>query len=198
MATDGSGWIRKTYAALKTAMSFTKADVGLGNVDNTSDTNKPISTAQQTALNGKENISNKSTNTSLGTSDTLYPSQKAVKDYVDGKAPTTKGMWIDGVYKPNAFPASAKVTTSGGNAVVHFTNGGTSGGAAIFPNNIYLSTVQVNPYGTTNNLQPGNRTLSNSNKTLTVEVRQTLLALAVLSLTTSANGLDCVITIWGD
>lgn len=31
----------------------TKADVGLGNVDNTSDTNKPVSTAVQTALNGK-------------------------------------------------------------------------------------------------------------------------------------------------
>ena len=33
----------------------TKAEVGLGNVDNTSDANKPISTATQTALNGKEN-----------------------------------------------------------------------------------------------------------------------------------------------
>lgn len=30
-----------------------KSDVGLGNVDNTSDANKPISTAQQTALDGK-------------------------------------------------------------------------------------------------------------------------------------------------
>lgn len=31
-----------------------KADVGLGNVDNTSDAAKPVSTAQQTALDGKE------------------------------------------------------------------------------------------------------------------------------------------------
>ncbi|NCX93647.1 MAG: hypothetical protein EBX40_03110 [Gammaproteobacteria bacterium] len=68
-----------------------KAFVGLGNVDNTSDLNKPISTATQTALNAKqdllgftpENIANKSTNTALGTSDTLYPSQNAVKTYVD-------------------------------------------------------------------------------------------------------------------
>jgi hypothetical protein len=60
-----------------------KADIGLDLVDNTSDLNKPISTATQTALNGKEDISNKSTNTSLGTSDTLYPTQKAVKTYVD-------------------------------------------------------------------------------------------------------------------
>lgn len=34
-----------------------KADLGLGNVDNTSDANKPLSTAQQTALNGKASIS---------------------------------------------------------------------------------------------------------------------------------------------
>lgn len=32
----------------------TKAQVGLGNVDNTSDANKPISTATQNALNGKQ------------------------------------------------------------------------------------------------------------------------------------------------
>lgn len=34
-------------------------------------------------ISGKEDVSNKSTNTSLGTSDTLYPTQKAVKTYVD-------------------------------------------------------------------------------------------------------------------
>ena len=36
--------------------SVTKAQVGLGNVDNTSDANKPISTATQNALNGKLSI----------------------------------------------------------------------------------------------------------------------------------------------
>lgn len=35
--------------------SVTKTQVGLSNVDNTSDANKPISTATQTALNAKEN-----------------------------------------------------------------------------------------------------------------------------------------------
>jgi PIN domain nuclease of toxin-antitoxin system len=38
--------------------SVTKAQVGLGNVDNTSDLNKPISTATQTALNLKYDASN--------------------------------------------------------------------------------------------------------------------------------------------
>ena len=36
--------------------SVTKAQVGLGNVDNTSDLNKPISTATQTALNSKQDV----------------------------------------------------------------------------------------------------------------------------------------------
>jgi len=36
-------------------IDLTKSDVGLGNVDNTSDVNKPISTATQTALDGKVN-----------------------------------------------------------------------------------------------------------------------------------------------
>lgn len=35
-------------------VTLTKSDVGLSNVDNTSDANKPISTATQTALDGKE------------------------------------------------------------------------------------------------------------------------------------------------
>lgn len=44
-----------TSVAGKTgAVSLVKGDVGLGNVDNTSDANKPISSATQTALDGKQ------------------------------------------------------------------------------------------------------------------------------------------------
>lgn len=39
--------------ALSADVTLVKGDVGLGNVDNTSDANKPVSTAQQTALDGK-------------------------------------------------------------------------------------------------------------------------------------------------
>lgn len=39
------------------AVTLVKSDVGLGNVDNTSDANKPVSTAQQTALDLKANSS---------------------------------------------------------------------------------------------------------------------------------------------
>jgi hypothetical protein len=39
------------------SVTLAKADVGLGNVDNTSDTNKPISSATQSALDGKAALS---------------------------------------------------------------------------------------------------------------------------------------------
>jgi uncharacterized protein YjbI with pentapeptide repeats len=79
-----------------TVSGITKAMVGLGNVDNTTDVAKPISTATQTALDLKanaadvttslalkEDVANKSTTVTLGNSDLFYPSQKAVKTYVD-------------------------------------------------------------------------------------------------------------------
>ena len=56
---DGSELINVPYpvtsVAGKTgAVTLAASDVGLGNVDNTSDANKPISTATQTALDGKQ------------------------------------------------------------------------------------------------------------------------------------------------
>lgn len=42
--------------AQKALLSLVKGDVGLGNVDNTADTAKPVSTAQQTALDLKANL----------------------------------------------------------------------------------------------------------------------------------------------
>ena len=47
------------YRGDKTWAALDKAAVGLGNVDNTSDANKPVSTAQLTALNAKEDKANK-------------------------------------------------------------------------------------------------------------------------------------------
>ena len=69
-----------------TVSGITKTMIGLSNADNTSDANKPVSTATQTALSLKEDISNKSTNiASDATSDTKYPSVKAIKTYVDAQ-----------------------------------------------------------------------------------------------------------------
>ncbi len=51
--------------ALSADVTVTKSDVGLGNVDNTSDTNKPVSSATQTALNGKSDVGHVHTFASL-------------------------------------------------------------------------------------------------------------------------------------
>jgi hypothetical protein len=81
-----------------TVSGITKAMLGLSNVENTADLAKPISTAIQAALDLKastttlalkENIANKSSATDLGglnPSDILFPTQKAVKDYVTANA----------------------------------------------------------------------------------------------------------------
>jgi hypothetical protein len=47
-------WVARTPAQVKTDLAIVKADVGLANVDNTADAAKPVSSAQQTALDGKQ------------------------------------------------------------------------------------------------------------------------------------------------
>lgn len=54
IAVDGTDVAVKGLKALAYKDSLTKADVGLGNVDNTSDEEKPISTATQAALDKKQ------------------------------------------------------------------------------------------------------------------------------------------------
>jgi hypothetical protein len=58
IASDGAGWIRKTYAQLKTALGLVKGDVGLGNVDNTADAAKSVASAA--ALTTARNIDGQS------------------------------------------------------------------------------------------------------------------------------------------
>jgi hypothetical protein len=61
-ATQLANWRQLSYPAAPVSsvagktgvVTLDKADVGLGNVDNVSDANKPVSTATQTALDGKE------------------------------------------------------------------------------------------------------------------------------------------------
>jgi len=53
------GLVTQYWRGDKSWQPLNRAAVGLGNVDNTSDLNKPISTATQTALNAKENTANK-------------------------------------------------------------------------------------------------------------------------------------------
>lgn len=63
-----------------------KTDIGLGNVDNTSDANKPISTATQEALDLKEDKTNKVTSLSTP-NNTTYPTTQAVSNAIDAIEP---------------------------------------------------------------------------------------------------------------
>jgi hypothetical protein len=73
-----------TYDNINDTVTFDvvvdKNDVGLGNVDNTSDANKPVSTAQQTALNLKQNSLVSGTNIKTLNSNTLLGSGDLVID----------------------------------------------------------------------------------------------------------------------
>ena len=53
---DGTTLEGRSASELKGDLSLVKGDVGLGNVDNTSDASKPVSTATATALNKKLNL----------------------------------------------------------------------------------------------------------------------------------------------
>jgi hypothetical protein len=92
IANGGTGATNSTDARL---------NLGLNNVNNTSDLNKPISIATQAALNGKENTSNKSTDGTLSSnSDIKFPTEKAVKTYVDASKSTLNNIVLNNVTSP--------------------------------------------------------------------------------------------------
>lgn len=95
IASDGTGWIKKTYVQFKTALGLVKADVELGNVDNTSDATKnaaAVTLTNKTLTSPVLNTGVSGTaidldSTMAANSDTLLPSQKAVKTALALKAP---------------------------------------------------------------------------------------------------------------
>jgi len=92
----------KTFTG--TTSGITKSMVGLNNVDNTSDANKPVSTATQTALNLKQDTLVSGTNIKTINSTTLLGSGNI----------TTGTVTSVGVSMPSAFSvANSPITTSG-------------------------------------------------------------------------------------
>lgn len=91
--------------------SVTKAQVGLGNVDNTSDLDKPISTATQTALNSKANSADLATVATSG----------SYNDLEDTPTIPTK---TSDLTNDSGFITSSSV----GNGTITITQGGTTKG----------------------------------------------------------------------
>ena len=93
---------------------ISKSSVGLGNVDNTSDANKPISTATQTALNGKQATvtGGASTITSSNlTANRALVSNGSGKVAVSAVTSTELG-YLDGVTSNIQTQINAKASTS--------------------------------------------------------------------------------------
>ena len=86
--TAGAGAVEELNAATaKTLLALVKGDVGLGNADNTSDADKPVSTATATALGGKQSA--------LG----FVPENSANKGATNGYVPLVGGQ-IPQAYLP--------------------------------------------------------------------------------------------------
>ena len=65
--------------------AYTAEEIGLGNVDNTADKDKPISSAMQTALDGKADMSHKHTISDITDMPASLPASGGNADTVDGK-----------------------------------------------------------------------------------------------------------------
>jgi hypothetical protein len=104
-----------------TVAGITKSMVGLGNVDNTSDVNKPISNATQTQLNTKLALTGGTLSGSLYlAADPVQNLEAATKQYVDGIA--------SGV---NAHDSVAVATTANLSATYTAGSAGADGGTGV-------------------------------------------------------------------
>lgn len=142
--TIAAGTATQYWRGDKTWQSMTKAAVGLSNVDNTSDTNKPVSTAQQTALNAKEPtvaagttaqfyrgdktwVTPDKNSVGLGnvdnTSDANKPVSTATQNALNLKLDATKNFY----WQPNTAYALGQVVLSPGGMLIKSKVAHTSG-----------------------------------------------------------------------
>ena len=141
----------------------TKADVGLGNVDNTSDANKPVSTATQAALDNK--VGGNAAN-NIGYLNIPQNSQSAAYTCVLGDA----GQHIlhpaaDTTARIFTIPANASVAYPIGTAITFVNQNGTGGVVTIA---ITTDTMRLAGAGTT-----GSRTLARNGTATALKITAT-------------------------
>ena len=143
-ATIALGTTAQYWRGDKSWQSLNKAAVGLGNVNDTSDLNKPISTATQTALNAKYSPSNRPTPADIGA---LPAAGTAVAATKLATARTIAGKSFDGT-------ANISITAADVGALP--ASGGTLSGGLITSSTIKLADTSatdtsglLNPFGRT-------------------------------------------------
>ena len=128
-----------------TVTGVTKSHVGLGNVDNTSDANKPVSTAQQTALNLKAPLASPAfTGTPTGITKAHVGLSNVDNTSDDNKPVSTAQNTAINLKSNNASPVfTGTVTTpnlviSTGTAPATATSAGTKGQIAYASGFLYV------------------------------------------------------------
>ena len=139
-----------TAPAISSPTGLAKADVGLGNVDNTSDVNKPVSTAQTTAIAAAVAALVAS---SPGTLDTLNELATALGD--DPAFATTMATAL-ALKAPLAGPSFTGVVTTNGSQVITPTAMGALVVDVTLPN---TKTIAANQTLTASNATPAAGTL---------------------------------------
>lgn len=172
--------------------ALNKAAVGLPNVDNTADSAKPVSTAQQTALDLKLNIP-------AGTTSQVVLGNGALGARAAIKCVVGTSELAD------CFAVAKSATVASGSAVFHLTADGTSSGAALYPNGVQADSIQLRCDNEANApCSFGAPALSNSNKTVTVAVNKStginvaLVGLTLLGAPAAANGSVVKMTVLGN
>lgn len=163
-ANEGETFVYDHNAGGHTSKLLTKANVvGLNNVDNTSDANKPISTAVQTALNGKQNtLSNANASTSGILTSTDWNTFNGKQNALPNANASTSGIltstdWANfnnklstNLYLADGTLSANRIINSGGFSLVY------QGNAPLFHINSTASNTSPNLRLTRNNGGTGN------------------------------------------
>lgn len=126
------------------AVVLTKTDIGLGNVDNTSDANKPVSTATQTALNAKAPLASPTFTGTVTVPTPTNNTDAATKAYVD----TAASGLANKADKTTTFSAGTGLT-GGGDLSTNRTisaNFGTTAGTVAQGNHTHTLTFSLTSF----------------------------------------------------
>jgi hypothetical protein len=125
-----------------TSEGVTKAQVGLGSVDNTTDANKPVSTATQTALNGKAPIASPVFTGGLSVDGGVHQHQR-----LSIPAGTTRYLCVEinGSYGYYQINVSGYASNGSGSCLLSWMDGGHGGGTPYHQIQELAHTTQGNP-----------------------------------------------------
>jgi hypothetical protein len=129
-----AGTTGQYYRGDKSFQTLDKTAVGLANVDNTSDANKPVSTATQTALNAKQGIITLTTTGTSGPS-TLVGNTLNIPQYSGGGGGSQVG-YRGFKYTVTEQFYGAEPNPTSGQAIIWFVD---DGEGSVYYNGIYIS-----------------------------------------------------------